>query len=78
MRKNELKQHLFEGIENIDDGEFLKAIKELIDHKYSQTKTPKLTKAQLKRIEESDQQINCGEFLTDVQVNKLIDKWLEE
>ncbi|MFN8207296.1 MAG: hypothetical protein U0T82_07795 [Bacteroidales bacterium] len=78
MSTNEIKQHLFEGIENINDGEFLKAIKELIDHKYSPSKTPKLTRARLKRIYEADKQISRGEFLTDAQVNKLIDRWLEE
>ncbi len=78
MGTNEIKQCLFESIENIDDNEFLTSIKELIDHKYSQFKVPKLTNTQLQRIQESEQQIETGDFLTDDQVNKFIDKWLEE
>lgn len=78
MSTNEIKQHLFEGIENIDDNEFLSAIKDLIDHKYSQFKAPKLSKVQLLRIQESELQIENGDFLTNDQVNKFIDKWLQE
>ena len=32
----------------------------------------------IKRIEESDKQIENGEFYSDEQVDKIIDKWLEE
>ncbi|MCD4694779.1 MAG: hypothetical protein K8S16_00955 [Bacteroidales bacterium] len=32
----------------------------------------------LKRIEESEKQIENGEFYSDEQVDKIIDKWLEE
>lgn len=78
MSSNEIKQILFEGIENIDDDEFLMTIKELIDHKYSQSLSPKLSKWQIKRIKESEIQIKNGDFLTDEQANKLIDKWIEE
>ena len=53
-------------------------IKELIEHKYQHTDSPKLTEWQLKRIEESEKQIENGEFYTDEQVDKTIDKWLEE
>ncbi|MEM9685945.1 MAG: hypothetical protein AAF934_03380 [Bacteroidota bacterium] len=77
MNTNEIKRHLFEGIENIDDSEFLMTIKELIDHKYSKTNPPKLSDWQLKRVRESENQIERGDFLTDKQVNALIDKWLE-
>jgi len=78
MRIEEIKIRLHEGIENIDDNEFLMTIKELIEHKYQSTESPKLTKWQLKRIKESEEQIRNGEFLTDEQVDKVIDKWLEE
>jgi len=50
MSSNEIKQILFESIENIDDDEFLMTIKELIDHKYSQSSSPKLSKWQINRI----------------------------
>ena len=75
MSTNEIKQHLFESIENIDDGAFLMTIKELMDHKYAATESPELTDWQLKRIRESEKQIEQGDFMTDEEVNTLIDKW---
>jgi predicted transcriptional regulator len=78
MSTNEIKGKLHESIENIDDNEFLLTIKELIEHKYQPANSPQLTEWQLKRIKESKKQIENGEFYTDEQVDKLIDKWLEE
>jgi len=78
MGTDELKRHLHEGIENIDDNEFLNTIKELIDRKYSSTEAPKLSEWQIKRIEESRKQIDQGDFLTNKEVDKIIDKWLKE
>ena len=72
-----IKQKLFEGIKNIDESEFLLALKELIDRKYSETQTPILTENQKLRMEESLTQIDNGDFLTDDQVNELIEKWLK-
>ncbi len=67
-----------EGIENIDDNDFLLAIKELIDRKYSAAATPVLSASQKLRIAESEQQIATGDYLTDDEVNKLIGQWLKE
>jgi len=78
MSIDEIKTRLHEGIENIDDNEFLMTIKELIEYKYQSSDSPKLTDWQLKRIKESEKQIKNGEFLTDEQVDKVINKWLEE
>ena len=78
MSTDELKKYLHEGIENIDDNEFLKTIKELIDHKYSASKEPELSEWQLKRIRESEIQICQGDFLTNEEADQIIDKWLKE
>lgn len=78
MSTDELKKHLHEGIENIDDNEFLNTIKELIDHKYSASSVPKMSDWQLKRIRESEKQISQGDFLTNEEADKIIDKWLKE
>lgn len=78
MSTEELKKHLHEGIENIDDDEFLNTIKELIDRKYSASNEIKLSDSQLKRIRESEEQISAGDFLTNEEVDKIIDKWLNE
>ena len=78
MSTEEIKGILHESIENIDDNEFLLTIKELIEHKYQPKGTPKLSSWQLKRIQESELQIERGEFFTDQQADKIIDKWLKE
>lgn len=78
MSTNEIKQQLMEGIENIDDNDFLLTIKELIDRKYSTSAIPVLTSQQKQRIAESEQQIENGDYLPDDEVNKLISQWLKE
>ena len=78
MNIDEIKQQLFEGIDNIDDNDFLMTIKELIDHKYSHTVNPKLADWQKERINQSEDQIKKGDFLTNHQANELFDKWLKE
>lgn len=78
MSTEELKKHLHEGIENIDDDDFLNTIKELIDRKYSASYDIKLSDRQLKRIRESEEQISAGDFLSNDEVDKIIDKWLNE
>jgi len=78
MSTEELKKHLHEGIENIDDDDFLHTIKELIDRKYSASYDIKLSDRQLKRIRESEEQISAGDFLSNDEVDKIIDKWLNE
>lgn len=67
-----------EGIENIDDNDFLLTIKELIDRKYSPSAIPVLTSQQKQRIAKSERQIENGDYLSDDEVNKLIDQWLKE
>ncbi len=77
LSTNEIKQQLTEGIENIDENDFLLTIKELIDRKYSPSAISALTSQQKQRIVESEQQIENGDYLTDDEVNKLIDRWLK-
>jgi predicted transcriptional regulator len=78
MNTEEIKSRLYEGIENIDDNEFLLAIKELIERKYNPLDFTKLSELQLERIKDSESQIENGDFFTNEQVDKIIDKWLEE
>lgn len=77
MGTDEIKGMLHEGIENIDDKEFLLTIKEILDHKYQSTKNS-ISDWQLKRIRESEKQIENGEYYSDEQVDKAINKWLGE
>ena len=78
MSTEEIKSQLHEGIENIDDNEFLLAIKELIDRKYNPLDFTELSELQMERIKDSESQIENGEFFTNEQADKIIDKWLEE
>ena len=77
MTTIELKDVLFHKIAAIDDRSFLSAIKTIIDTK-TETIIYKLTPEQRKRIKGSQDQIARGEFLTNEQVEKGIDKWLKE
>ena len=77
MTTIELKDVLFHKIAAIDDKSFLSAIKTIIDTK-SETIIYKLTPEQRNRIKKSQDQIARGEFLTNEQVEKGIDKWLKE
>jgi hypothetical protein len=76
MATNEIKQHLFEGINNIDEPDFLMALKEMVDRKYAESPSPKLSELQLRRINESEDQIKSGDSFTDEQVNMIIERWL--
>ncbi len=78
MKQNSLKSLLHESIENINDEDFLLAIKQLLDRKYVPTEKIKLSKAQVQRINESKSQIAEGKFLTNSQADKLVDKWLKK
>ncbi len=78
MSTEDIKRHIFEGIDNIDDNDFLLTIKELVDHKYSHASAPGLADWQRKRIAESEKQIKEGDYLTNSQANELFDKWLNE
>ena len=71
-----LRSLLHESIENIDDPDLLLALKELAERKYSAVAMPRLTQAQIDRIDESRRQIEAGQFLTNEQADAIVDKWL--
>ena len=75
MSTNEIKHQLHECIENIDDNKLLMTVKDLLEHKYTPVVIPKLNKTQKKRIDESIDQIKRGEYLTDEDADKIVDKW---
>jgi len=78
MSTQEIKQLLHESIENIDDGEFLIAVKQIIDRKYTPGTVPNLSEWQLERIESSKEQIKHGKSLSNNQADLLVEKWLNE
>ena len=78
MKPHNIKNLLHESIENINDDDFLVAVKQILDRKYIPSGQPKLSKVQSLRINESKQQIKQGKFLTNEQADKLVDRWLKE
>jgi hypothetical protein len=78
MSTNEIKVLLHESIENIDDQQFLIAIKQIIDRKYTSAKNPLLAEWQLNRMDESKAQIEKGQFISNTQADQLVERWLNE
>jgi len=76
MNAQNIKTLLHESIENINDEEFLLAIKQILDRKYTTSDRPELSKEQIRRIDESKEQIRKGNYLTNDQADKLVEKWL--
>ncbi len=78
MSSQEIKQLLHESIENIHDGEFLLAVMQIIDRKYTSASNPELTEWQIQRIEKSKEQIKNWKGISNSQADLLIEKWLNE
>ncbi len=78
MGAQNIKTLLHESIENINDEDFLLAVKQILDRKYLLSDQPQLSKEQIQRIEESKQQIKQGNFLTNEPADKIVEKWLNE
>ena len=78
MSTPEIKRLLHESIENINDKELLLMLKQLAEREYTQVAEPKLADWQKKRIAQSKQQIKKGDFFTNEEADKLVEKWLNE
>jgi len=77
MTTVELKNILIHQIAEINDESLLNAIKTIIESS-SESNIYKTTSEQQNRIKEGREQIANGEFFTNDQVEKEIDKWLSE
>jgi len=77
MTTVELKNILLHQIAEINDESLLNAIKTIIETN-SGSNIYKTTSEQQNRIKEGREQIANGEFFTNDQVEKEIDKWLSE
>ncbi|MDX2002953.1 MAG: hypothetical protein SFW35_11005 [Chitinophagales bacterium] len=78
MTIEKIKQLLHEGIENIDDKDFLLMIQEIVEHKHISYKEPILSMEQLKRIQQGKDDFKKGIFITNEDADRLIDQWLKE
>lgn len=78
MSTREIKTLLHESIENINDEALLMTIMELLERQYSPKTDIEIRDWQIKRIEDSKQQLKDGKFHTEDEANDTIDKWLSE
>jgi hypothetical protein len=78
MSTKEIKQLLHESIENINDGDFLLAVKQIIDRKYTPGRPVTISEWQIERIEASKEQIKDGKSISNSQADILVEKWLNE
>ncbi len=76
MTRQELKNLIHESIENIDDDEFLRLIKQILDRKYVPSEKVTISEDQINRIESAKKDIAEGKYLTNEEATQIIDKWL--
>ncbi|SEG03859.1 hypothetical protein [Algoriphagus boritolerans] len=71
----DLKKHLIQRISEINDSNFLEAIKTILDTKSA---VISLTVEQRAEIKQSQEQINQGIFITQDQLDEEFEKWADE
>ncbi|HKJ67431.1 MAG TPA: hypothetical protein VKA68_05705 [bacterium] len=76
MTRQELKNLIHESIENIDDDEFLRLMKQILDRKYVPPEKVTISEDQINRIESAKKDIAVGKYLTNEEATQIIDKWL--
>lgn len=78
MTTKDIKTILHESIENINDKNFLEAIRIIVEPKYKTNSRLKISDKHKSFLEKSHEQITSGEYLTNDEVKKISDKWLKE
>ena len=70
-----LQKRVKENISFVEDVAVLEKINQLID---ATSKVYVLSEYQIKRLQESREQIERGEFLTQEEMDKKVEEWLKE
>jgi predicted transcriptional regulator len=78
MSTSDLKLDLIKAISATNDVMILNEIKDYLNFISKETGVYKLSDQQLARVNESIQQYKNGEFLTEEEAEKDIQKWFEE
>lgn len=76
MSALELKDLLISRIAEIDDVQFLKAIKTILDTK-TESQTLELSRTQIQEIEASREEIAAGRFIEQSDLDSEIAAWLK-
>ena len=75
MSTIELRHYIIEKLSHINDDSFLKAIKTLVESKANEG-VYKLSDFQKKRVELGREQLRKGQAISDADLQKDIDQWL--
>jgi predicted transcriptional regulator len=78
MSTIELRNTIIDKIKKIDDEDLLNEVNRLIEIETSDIEIYKFSDEQKAAIEEAEDQINRGEFLTDEEATKDIKEWLKK
>lgn len=78
MSTVELKKKLIHTIQKIEDEDILAEVYRLLELDIDSYNIYKLNDEQKEAIAESREQIQNGQFLTEEEADKEIDKWLEK
>lgn len=78
MSTAQLRNSAIDKIYSIEDEKFLKAINVILDTQTSSSFVYKLSKKLKKDIQKSQAQIARGEFISNEDLEKEEDKWLNE
>jgi hypothetical protein len=71
----ELKKSIHEGVEDLNDQEFLQMVNTMI---YNKDKVFQIPEEHLADIEQGMQDMKNGDFLTMEQLEKRYEKWLKD
>lgn len=74
----DLKESLIAKLQIIDNEYILKGVSRLLELETQFEDIYKLSNQQRERLKESRQQIEKGEYITDLELNLKIDAWLSE
>lgn len=78
MNTAQLRERVVDKIYGINDAAYLSAISKILDTSYSARQIYHLNKKQKASIELGRRQIAEGDFISDAELNKEEDKWLNE
>ncbi|MDX2002235.1 MAG: hypothetical protein SFW35_07375 [Chitinophagales bacterium] len=78
MSKQELKDHLINLIQDIEDESVLEELKSIIDMVQEEQALYVLSPQQKKALDEAREDIKHGRLISNEDVEKEIDQWLNE
>ncbi|HMQ78595.1 MAG TPA: hypothetical protein PKE39_01225 [Ignavibacteria bacterium] len=78
MTTNQIKKLLISKIDDTNDDELLRAVYKIMDHNSTPGNVYNLTNEQRTEVDAGLREIENGETVSDEELQKEIDKWLNE